>query len=78
VSSIFAGEQMRTPEGIGLGASEADVRAAYPELREAGRRWPLSVGLVTEGQATHRYGFGFEGGRLAVLMIGLDRQTCTG
>ncbi|WP_253887456.1 hypothetical protein [Actinokineospora diospyrosa] len=74
VVAIFPPPGARTPEGIGHGSPEADVRNAYPAgTTDAHGYWIVDLG---DGKA---YSFGF-GRDKAVTEIGLysDKQMCFG
>lgn len=67
VASIDAFSGMRTPEGIGLGSTMAQVKTAYPNLVIR----PNSYSVVVPGnnKAIYRFGFGANGQKVAILML---------
>lgn len=67
-------EGIVTPEGVGIGATEEQVRAAYPEAED------VATGLLAPvpGFGDRRYTFAFEDGRLAEMSLRLEQQTCVG
>ncbi|RKS68165.1 hypothetical protein BZB76_6413 [Actinomadura pelletieri DSM 43383] len=72
IASIFAVEDMRTPEGIALGSSTAEVEKAYPKLRKG----PNASFTVVPGNPKAVYTFLIDGGRVQELVLDLAEQTC--
>jgi hypothetical protein len=60
---------VKTEEGIGLGAMEADVRAIYSALRREAAH-PDDLYYQPRGLAGRGYRFTFEGGRVAGIYAG--------
>ncbi|MEP7210690.1 MAG: hypothetical protein ABI740_07625 [Alphaproteobacteria bacterium] len=60
---------VKTEEGIGLGASETDVRAAYSELRRDAAH-PGDLYYQPRGLAGRGFRFAFEGGRVSGIYAG--------
>lgn len=68
---IFAGPGVVTPEGIGEGATEAELRAAYPDLRGSADLFYWAP--AAEGS---RYAFYMDGDRVDTLQLELVEQEC--
>lgn len=67
-------EGLATPAGIGIGATEEQVRAAYPDAED------VPMGLITPvpGFPDRAYTFAFDDGRLVEMALRRDRQPCVG
>lgn len=77
---VHDGSTVRTPEGIGLGSTEAAVEAAYPGLRRAPNKYVPDgedLTVLAPGDSTRRYVFetspegtvtSFRGGRMDEVM----------
>jgi hypothetical protein len=61
-----------TPEGIHPGATLAQVKAAYPGVRQAPDFWAVAV----PGHPGSSYWFGFRNDHLGGLTLVLDDQNC--
>jgi hypothetical protein len=72
--AIFARKGMSTPEGVALGATKREARAAYPDAEQGVAGWSAPV----PGHPDRVYELGFESGRLVSLALALDAQTCYG
>ena len=74
IMAIFARAGMATAEGIALGATEEQVRAAYPAAEQGVHGWSVPV----SGFPDRSYEFLFEDGKLVELILALDDQSCYG
>ena len=75
VMTLFAQEGMTTPEGIGLGSTLDEIRAAYPNADETVHGWSVPVAGFTD----RSYLFGIdENDELEELALTLDAQSCFG
>lgn len=87
VQQISAAENARTPEGVGVGSTFADVQAAYPELTPSGcpsAEESSEFRAPVPSNAEHAYWINF--GRAPVgpddlvagIVLELQDQQCTG
>ncbi len=75
VMTLFAQEGMTTPEGIGLGSTLDEIRAAYPKAEKTVHGWSVPVAGFTD----RSYLFGIdENDELEELALTLDTQSCFG
>ena len=75
VMTLFAQDGMTTPEGIGLGSTLAEIRAAYPSAEKTAHGWSVPVAGFTD----RSYLFGIdENDELEELALTLDTQSCFG
>jgi hypothetical protein len=75
VMTLFAQEGMTTPEGIGLGSTLDEIRAAYPRAEKTVHGWSVPVAGFTD----RSYLFGIdEDDELEELALTLDTQSCFG
>lgn len=78
VALIFAEKGVKTPEGVKLGATYRQVKAAYPDLKPAVRG--LAHFYVAENRhnkkAHYYFAFNEVTGKLAELALVLDKQDC--
>lgn len=75
VSVLLVGRRgVATPEGVGVGATEQRVRAAYPDVEEV----PMGLVVPVPGFADREYTFAFEDGRLVEMALRLTGQACVG
>lgn len=73
VAVIFAPKGVRTPRGIGVGATLRQVKKVYPRVREEISGWYATV----PGNRKAYYYFGVnERGKLEELGLGLKNQDC--
>ncbi|GGV35538.1 hypothetical protein GCM10010182_69400 [Actinomadura cremea] len=72
IASIFAAEGMRTPEGIEIGSSEADLAKAYPDLQQG----PNLSFVTVPGNPKAVYSFLVVDGRVEAFGLDLANQTC--
>ena len=75
VMTLFAQQGMTTPEGIGLGSTLDDIRAAYPNAEESVHGWSVPVAGFTD--RTYLFGID-ENDELEELALTLDTQSCFG
>ncbi|MFD9887886.1 hypothetical protein ACFWY9_00990 [Amycolatopsis sp. NPDC059027] len=78
VVAIWAYPSVQTPEGIGLGSTVSEVKAAYPDYEEGeqyhGGRAPVPGGA--EG-SLYRFGrFDGDNGRITRMFLQAPRQDC--
>lgn len=74
IMALFARKGMTTAEGVALGASEEQVRAAYPDAEQGVHGWSVPV----SGFPDRNYELLFEDGKLVELILALDNQNCYG
>ncbi|MFE7056336.1 hypothetical protein ACFVAO_14115 [Streptomyces californicus] len=72
VSSVFAKPGWKTREGIAVGSSTTDVKAAYPKLKEG----PNYSSAEVPQNSSAEYGFLFAGGKVKTLLLSTPGQTC--
>ncbi|WP_143219898.1 hypothetical protein [Actinomadura sp. CNU-125] len=73
IARIAAAEGVRTPEGIAVGASAAEIEKAYPELREG----PNLSFTAVPGNPKAQYTFLIVDGRAKELALDLANQNCS-
>ncbi|WP_157248722.1 hypothetical protein [Nonomuraea typhae] len=74
VAVIFAGKGMKTPEGIGLGATMKQIKKAYPKVNTRTEGNP-SVKVPGNSKAYYMFGVNRQG-RLEELALALTNQDC--
>jgi hypothetical protein len=74
VMAIFARPGTTTPEGVGPGSTEAEVKAAHPGGEDLVPGYRVSV----PGYPDRYYEFGFDGGKVESLVLALNEQICFG
>lgn len=72
VAMIFAKGDIRTPEGIGLGATAAELRKAYPSTRKLTNGWSSPV----PGNAKAHYTSLMANGEIYELALRLNNGDC--
>lgn len=70
--AVFTANRARTPEGVGPGSSEEDVKAAYPGLEAGAEGYRVKAGGNAE------YSFAISGGSLSTFSLRLSGQDCAG
>lgn len=73
VAMIFATKGMKTPEGIGLGSTRKQLKAAYPHLKTAASGYPYTT---APGNKKAYYSFLLRGGKVYELALALKTQDC--
>lgn len=73
VALIFATKGMKTPEGIGLGSTKKQLKAAYPHLKTAASGYPYTE---VPGNKKAYYSFLLSKGKVYELALGLTTQDC--
>ncbi|MFI6326213.1 hypothetical protein ACIBG8_52440 [Nonomuraea sp. NPDC050556] len=73
VALIFAQKGMKTPEGIGLGSTKKQLKAAYPHLKTAASGYPYTE---VPGNKKAYYSFLLSKGKVYELALGLTTQDC--
>ncbi|MBO2454215.1 hypothetical protein J4573_44510 [Actinomadura barringtoniae] len=72
IASIFAGKTVRTPQGIGLGSTTAQVKKVYPALQEG----PNLSFVAVPGNPKATYSFLMSAGKVSELALDLKAQDC--
>lgn len=72
VTTIFAQPGMRTPQNIGIGATPAQVKRAYPRLRAGANAAVADV----PGDPRATYTFAFTADRVTGISLDLTGQNC--
>ncbi|MEV0588215.1 hypothetical protein [Nonomuraea sp. NPDC050310] len=74
VAAIFGWKGMKTPEGIGIGATLKQIKKAYPKLKTAASGYPYTP---VPGNAKAYYSFLLDAkGKVYELALGLNAQDC--
>ncbi|GAA2378818.1 hypothetical protein GCM10010404_38880 [Nonomuraea africana] len=73
VAVIFAAKGMKTPEGVGIGSTMKQVKAAYPKVRTPRG---LNPHVSVPGNPKAHYTFFADKGRLEGLSLALGTQDC--
>ncbi|WP_131740514.1 hypothetical protein [Actinomadura roseirufa] len=72
LATIFALGRMHTPQGIGLGATLAQVQHAYPKLKTGVNTSTAAV----PGNPRAVYTFAISGGKVTAMSLDLQGQDC--
>ncbi|MEV1047590.1 hypothetical protein [Streptomyces sp. NPDC049916] len=72
VSSVFAKPGWKTREGIAVGSSTTDVKAAYPKLKEG----PNYSSAEVPQNPSAEYGFLYAEGKVKTLLISTPGHAC--
>lgn len=73
LAAIFAAKGMRTPEGIRLGSTTKQVKAAYPRIKKDVHGFFVTT---VPGNKKAYYTFGLTRGKVTVYGIALNKQDC--
>ncbi|NUT40810.1 MAG: hypothetical protein HOV86_12560 [Thermoactinospora sp.] len=74
VAGIFAWKGAKTPEGIGLGSTKAQLKKAYPKLKTAASGFPM-VSVPGNSKAYYLFLLNSKG-KVREMGLALDTQDC--
>ncbi|MEV0970638.1 hypothetical protein [Microtetraspora glauca] len=74
VAMIFAPKGVMTPQGIGIGSTEAELKDAYPKLKQSASGYPV---VTVPGNRKASYRFLLSRGRIYEMALALNNQDCT-
>lgn len=73
LAAIFANKGMKTPQGIGIGSTSKQLKAAYPKIKKDFHGyWVITV----PGNSKANYSFGVTHGKVSEFGIALKKQDC--
>ncbi|MEW9552657.1 hypothetical protein [Nonomuraea sp. NPDC050783] len=73
LAAIFAAKGMRTPEGIRIGSTAKQVKAAYPKIKKDFHGYYV---ITVPGNKKAYYSFGVTRGKVTEYGIALKKQDC--
>ncbi|GAA4964824.1 hypothetical protein GCM10023334_085440 [Nonomuraea thailandensis] len=73
LAAIFAAKDMRTPEGIRLGSTTKQLKAAYPKIKKDIHGYYV---ITAPGNKKAYYSFGVTHGKVTEYGIALKKQDC--
>ncbi|WP_214414155.1 hypothetical protein [Sphaerisporangium fuscum] len=73
VAAIFAAKGMTTPQGIKIGSTAAQLKAAYPRIKKDFHGYYV---ITVPGNKKAYYSFGVTHGKVAEYGIALNTQDC--
>lgn len=73
LAAIFAAKGMKTPEGIKIGSTAKQVKAAYPRVKKDAHGFYVTT---VPGNKKAYYSFGVTRGKVTEYGIALNKQDC--
>ncbi|MFC5833826.1 hypothetical protein [Nonomuraea insulae] len=73
LAAIFAAKGMKTPEGIGIGSTAKQLKAAYPHIKKDFHGFYV---ITVPGNKKAYYSFGVTHGKVTEYGIALHKQDC--
>jgi hypothetical protein len=73
VAMIFASKGVKTPQGIGIGSTKAQLKHAYPKLKTAASGFPT---VSVPGNSKAYYYFLLSHGKIYEMGLALNKQDC--
>lgn len=73
LAAIFAGKGMKTPEGIKIGSTAKQLKAAYPHIKKDFHGYYV---ITVPGNKKAYYSFGVTHGKVTEYGLALNKQDC--